>query len=83
MPQTISVHTSPQPITPSLHIRGRWLIGSHELTRGDLIEFADIDRVLLGRIEHDGRRYIVVASGRRVPLGEIAQAQYRGSGWVE
>jgi len=69
-----------QNVTPGATY-GRYCIGQHELTSGDVIEFADDDRVLSGRIEHDGWRYIVVCgNGRRLPLGELTQAKYVGSG---
>lgn len=59
-----------QPLTPgSTH--GRYIIGGHELTSGDLIEFADADEIVPGRIEHDGMRYIVMAGDRRFPLAEL------------
>jgi len=69
-----------QLVTRSLRTYGRYCIGLHELTAGDTIEFADDDRVVPGRIEHDGLRYIVVCGDRRLPLVEIVQARYVGRG---
>jgi len=43
-------------------------------------EFADDDAVVMGRIEHDGRRYIVMLKNRWLPLSEIVMARYMGSG---
>ncbi len=77
-------HTDMQPLTSSPQTAGRYCIGQHELTSGDLIEFTDGFTVLPGRIEHDGMRYMVLTTGRegsarRLPLGELIEARYMGS----
>jgi len=69
-----------QLVTRSLRTYGRFSIGQYELTSGDVIEFADGGRVLSGRIEHDGLRYIVVCGNRRLPLAELVTARYVGRG---
>lgn len=69
-------------VTRSPYAPGRFCIDNHELTSGDLIEFADGERTVVGRVEHDHTHYIVMCSGgqRQVPLVEIVQARYIGRG---
>ena len=66
-----------QPLEPG-PTHGRYSIGSHELTCGDLIEFADVLDLVQGRVEHDGKRYIVVTWDRWLSLNEILVARYLG-----
>ncbi len=61
--------------------RGRYRIGDHELTSGDLIEFIDRTTVQQGRVEYDGDRYVVIVADRHsLPLREIAKARLVSSG---
>ena len=68
-----------QPLEPG-PTHGLWQVGQHILTNGDLIEFADDDKIVPGRVAYEGQRYIVVAGDRWLPLSEIMQARYMGSG---
>ncbi len=70
-----------QNVTPGA-THGRYCIGTHELTSGDVIEWAAFDGARIrGRVEHDNYRYIVLyGHGRHVPLAELVEAAYVGSG---
>jgi len=70
------------PVTKSPHTQGRFCVGEHELTSGDLIEFPDGDNQPIGRIEHDGVRYVVfvLIANLSYPLVELPEAAYVGRG---
>jgi hypothetical protein len=76
-----------QPVQPSQWTRGRWQIGEHELTSGDVIEFVTNVRARRGRIEHDERGYVVIpddggdeASRAAVLMVNVREARYIRSG---
>lgn len=66
-----------RPVQPSQWTPGRWQVGDHELTSGDVIEVLVGAQPIRGRVEHDGREYVVIlADGTRRALATIALTRY-------
>jgi hypothetical protein len=71
-----------QPLQASEWTAGRWQIGNHELTAGDVIDFTTGAKPQRGRVEHDGRGYVVIPDDGTpaVSLANVRDAQYIRSG---
>lgn len=68
-----------QPVQASEWTFGRWQVGGHELTSGDVIEFPSGAATIRARVEHDGREYVaILADGTRRALATMPQARYIG-----
>jgi hypothetical protein len=65
------------PVQSSQWTPGRWQVGDHELTSGDVIEVLVGTQSIRGRVEHDGFEYVVIqADGTRRTLAHVSQARY-------